>query len=127
MTVAATGWRPAWSRGAAEFEERLSAAASLSGREAIARLEDARRLYRGDLLDDCPIFGDSTFVEEPRAYLRGRYEDLLLELGDRYRDAGEASTAAACYRQALALDGASARATDRLARLGPNADGIDRS
>jgi predicted ATPase/DNA-binding SARP family transcriptional activator len=104
------------------FEERLASSAGLRGREAIARLEDARRLYRGDLLDDCPIFGDSAFVEEPREYLRGRFEDLLLDLGDRYHEIGEASSAAACYRQALALDTGSTRGADRLARLGPGED-----
>ena len=112
----------AWSDVGA-VEERLAAAAALQGREAIARLEDARHLYRGDLLDDCPIFGDSAFVEEARGYLRGRFEDLLIELGDRYRQVGEVSTAAARYRQALALDSESARAADGLARLGPSGGG----
>ena len=109
----------AWSDVTA-FEDRLATSAGVRGRDAIARLEEARRLYRGDLLDDCPIFGDSVFVEEPRAYLRGRFEDLLLELGDRYVEVGEAPTAAKCFRQALALETGSARATERLARLGPS-------
>ena len=105
------------------FNERLTASATMHGREAIARLEEARHLYRGDLLDDCPIFGDSAFVEDARSYLRGRFEDLLVELGDRYRDIGERSTAAARYRQALTLDPESARATEGLARLAPSGDG----
>ena len=112
----------AWSDVSA-FEDRLAASAGVRGRDAIARLEEARRLYRGDLLDDCPIFGDSVFVEEPREYLRGRFEDLLLELGDRYAEVGEAPTAAKCFRQALALETGSARATERLARLGTDEDG----
>ena len=112
----------AWSDVAA-FEDRLKSAATLHGREAIAGLEDVRRLYRGDLLDDCPIFGDSAYVEEPRSYFRGRFEDLLVELGDRYGELGEASTAAACYRQALALDTGSSRAADRLERLGSSGEG----
>jgi predicted ATPase/DNA-binding SARP family transcriptional activator len=107
------------------LEDRLATTAGLRGRDAIARLEEARRLYRGDLLDDCPIFGDSVFVEEPRAYLRGRFEDLLLELGDRYREVGETSTAAACYRQAVALDTGSTRGADRLASLGSPDGGSD--
>ena len=111
----------AWSDVGA-FEDRLKAAATLHGREAIAGLEEARRLYRGDLLDDCPIFGDSSYVEEPRSYFRGRFEDLLVELGDRYGELGEASTAAACYRQALALDIGSSRAADRLERLGASGE-----
>ena len=112
----------AWSDVAA-FEERLEAATALRGRDAIAGLEEARRLYRGDLLDDCPIFGDSAFVEEPRSYLRGRLGDLLLDLGDRHAEMGDTSTASARYRQALSLDPESARATERLARLGPGGDG----
>ena len=112
----------AWSDVTA-FEDRLATSAGVRGRDAIARLEEARGLDRGDLLDDCPIFGDSVFVEEPRAYLRGRFEDLLLELGDRYAEIGEAPTAAKCFRQALALETGSDRASERLARLGSDGGG----
>jgi predicted ATPase len=73
----------AWSDVAA-FEKLLNGATGLDARERIAVLEEARDLYPGDLFDDCPFYGDSVFVEERRALLRGRHEDLLVELGDLY-------------------------------------------
>lgn len=99
------------------FESLLSAAMRQAGSDAIQVLEEARRLYRGDLLDDCPIYGDSAFVETRRAELRGRFEDLLVELGDRYLEAGDSASAAERYRQAILLDGDNARATAGLERL----------
>ena len=104
----------------AAFEERLTtASASTDSTEAIAMLEEARHLYRGEYLDDCPFYGDSLFVEERRALLRGRYIDVLLALGARYEHLGDPSSAAAAYRQALkAADDDCPRADDGLARLG---------
>lgn len=107
----------AWSDVAA-FEDLLAKSTQLDGRAAIDALEEARVLYRGDLFDDCPVYGDSSEVEERRAYLRGRFEDLLVQLGDRYSELGDSGAAAARYRQALAVNPTSPRATAGLARVG---------
>jgi predicted ATPase/DNA-binding SARP family transcriptional activator len=106
----------------ATFEERLEGASALEGPMRIDALEEARELYRGDLLDDCPFYGDSVFVEERRAYLRGRHEDLLVELGDRYATLGDESLALARLRQALKLNPDSTRARSGIDRLGPIAE-----
>ena len=51
-----------------EFVQLIDRAAGLEGRERAAILEEARRdLYRGDLFDDCPFYGDSVLVEERRS------------------------------------------------------------
>ncbi|MCI0344945.1 MAG: AAA family ATPase [Chloroflexi bacterium] len=99
------------------FESLLSTAMRQAGGEAIPVLEEARRLYRGDLFDDCPFYGDSAFVEERRADLRLRFEALLVELGDRYTEAGDAALAAERYRQALAVNRDDASAIAGLERL----------
>jgi len=57
-------------------------------------------------------------VEERRAYLRGRHEDLLVELADRYVALGDGTRAFARFRQALKLNPDSARARAGIARLG---------
>jgi predicted ATPase/DNA-binding SARP family transcriptional activator len=99
------------------FEDRLSSADGLDGPEAIVALESARGLYRGDLFDDCPFYGDSALVEERRSYLRGLFEDLLVELGERHLEVGDSASAAERYRQALAINGDNARAAAGLLRL----------
>ena len=77
--------------------------ARLTGERAEARrlLEAARELYRGDYLDDCPVYGDSAHVEDHRQALRSRYVDLLLTLGEHYEGSGDRASAAAAYRDAL--------------------------
>jgi hypothetical protein len=107
----------AWSDVAA-FEKLLNGATGLDARERIAVLEEARDLYPGDLFDDCPFYGDSVFVEERRALLRGRHEDLLVELGELYAAFGEEALAGTRFRQALQLNPDSARARSGIARLG---------
>lgn len=91
----------AWSD-VAEFEE-LVGRAGAGGSAGLQSLEQARALYRGDYLDDCPFYGDSAEVEERRIALRQRYVDLLIELGERYADAGDRPAAMACLRNAQAL------------------------
>ncbi len=103
----------------AEFEQRLDAVAGLEGAERIGALEEARDLYRGDLFDDCPSYGDSVFVEERRAYLQGRHEDLLVELAELYAALGDESLAHARYRQALTVNPDNRRAQGGIAGLGP--------
>jgi DNA-binding SARP family transcriptional activator len=109
----------AWSDVAA-FEERLAAArAAAEPAAALAPLEEARALYRGDYLDDCPFYGDSEHVEERRALLRGQVIDLLLALGERYEARADLAAAAACFRRALQVSGDDCpRAATGLERLG---------
>jgi len=108
----------------AEFERRLGNAASATDpTEAIRALEAARSLYGGDYLDDCPIYGDSSFVEEHRALLRGRCTDALLDLGRRYEERGEQALAAMRFREALVVSsGDCPEAASGLERLGVAAD-----
>jgi DNA-binding SARP family transcriptional activator len=86
------------------FLGRLDEARASSDRpETLRLLEAARALYRGEYLDDCPFYGDSAHVEDRREALRGRCVDLLLALGQGYEQAGDRVSAAAAYRDALAM------------------------
>ncbi len=86
------------------FLARLDQArAATKGPETLRLLEEARALYRGEYLDDCPYFGDSVFVEDRRASLRGRSIDLLIALGEGYEASGDRASAGAAYRDAVAL------------------------
>jgi Response regulator containing CheY-like receiver and SARP domains len=86
------------------FLGRLDQARATSERaETLRLLEAARALYRGEYLDDCPFYGDSAHVEDRREALRGRCVDLLLALGEGYEQAGDRVSAAAAYRDALAM------------------------
>jgi DNA-binding SARP family transcriptional activator len=107
---------------ASEFERLLDSTAALDGRERTVALEDARQLYRGDLFDDCPFYGDSVLVEDRREYLRTRHEDLLIELGELYAEAGDETQAAARFREALMVNPESARARSGVGRLGAVAE-----
>ena len=92
-----------WSDVAA-FLGRLDEARASGDRvETLRLLEAARTLYRGEYLDDCPFYGDSAQVEDRRSALRGRCVDLLLALGEGYEGAGDRVSAAAAYRDALAM------------------------
>jgi predicted ATPase len=104
----------------AEFERRLQHAAQATDELAAIRgLEDARALYRSDYLDDCPVYGDSEYVEERRTSLRSRFIDSLVDLGQRYANRGDDTLAAARFREALAVAGGECRpATVGLERLG---------
>jgi len=79
----------------------LDAAAAAAPASRVQLLEEARRLYRGDYLDDCPYYGDSAFVEDRRAQLRNRYIDLVVALGEAYESGGDRLSAAAAFREAL--------------------------
>lgn len=107
----------AWSD-VAEFDRLLTAAGSASPDEGLRMLEQARALYRGDYLDDCPFFGDSADVEDQRRELRQRYVDLLVELGERYTARGDRTSAASSLRRAQTLaDDEVPRLTEALGRL----------
>jgi DNA-binding SARP family transcriptional activator len=83
------------------FAERLDdATASIDPAERIRLLGEARALYRGEYLDDCPFYGDSAQVEDRRDLLRGRFVDLLLTLGALHEERGDRVAAAAAFREA---------------------------
>jgi DNA-binding SARP family transcriptional activator len=109
----------AWSDVTA-FEEAMSAAgASRDPEKTLQQLERARSLYRGDFLDDCPFYGDSSQVEERRELLRGRFVDLLIALGEQYEVRGDRPSAASCFRQARLVNGEELPPADEaLSRLG---------
>ena len=87
----------------AVFLARLDQARVATERpENLRLLEEARALYRGEYLDDCPFYGDSVYVEDRRASLRGRSIDVLVALGEGYEAAGDRASAAAAYREAVA-------------------------
>lgn len=102
-----------------EFEEHLVAARTAADpADRLAHFEAAQRLYRGDYLDDCPFYGDSSGVEERRQLLRGRYTDILLALADAHEMRGDRAAAAGFFRDALQANGGDCPpAEDGLARL----------
>lgn len=101
-----------------EFERVLAQAGGAQPDEALRHFEQARALYRGDYLDDCPFYGDSAPVEDRRSDLRKRYVDVLVELGERYSARGDRTAAASCLRQAQSLaDDDLPRVTEALGRL----------
>lgn len=107
----------AWSD-VAEFERLLAEAGAAEPDEGVRLFEQARALYRGDYLDDCPFFGDSAAVEDRRSELRERYVDVLVELGERYAARGDRAAASSCLRRAQGLsDEDLPRVTDALGRL----------
>ena len=70
----------------AMFLARLDQARVATERtENLRLLEEARMLYRGEYLDDCPFYGDSVYVEDRRASFRGRSIDVLVALGEGLR------------------------------------------
>lgn len=75
-------------------------------------------LYRGEYMDDCPLFGDSSYVEDRRAELRDQQIGVLVALGGLYEQLDQVGEAATCYRRAIStsLDGCP-RAEEGLARL----------
>ena len=102
-----------------EFERLLSDAARGDPGEVVGVLEQARALYRGDFLDDCPFYGDSAQVEDRRTDVRRRYVDVLIELGERYAQRGDRTAAANSYRQAQAVaDDEIPQIAEALGRLG---------
>lgn len=107
-----------WSDVAA-FLAHLEEARATGDRAAAHRiLETARALYRGEYLDDCPFYGDSTHVEDRRAAFRSRCVDLLLTLGQWYEQVGDRVAAAGAYRDALAMTDECPPASAGLTRLG---------
>ena len=109
----------AWSDRDAFEQLMASAGSGVDPDDALRALEQARGLYRGEYLDDCPYYGDSSYAETGRELLRGRYVDLLLALGERYEQRGDRPAAAAAFRQARAAAGDNCPPADAaLMRLG---------
>ena len=108
----------AWSD-VATFLARLDQARqAVEPADRMRLLEEARALYRGEYLDDCPFYGDSVHVDERRASLRGRHADLLVALGEGYEAIGDRASAAAAFRDAMAsADDGSPLAEAGLTRL----------
>jgi hypothetical protein len=104
----------------ATFEQRLTdASAETDPAAALAALNEARSLYRGEYLDDCPFYGDGAHVEDRRELLRARYVDLLLAIGGFHEQRGDRGTAAAAFREArLAAQDGCPPADAALERLG---------
>ena len=104
----------------ATFEQRLTdAGAATDPAAALAALAEARSLYRGDYLDDCPFYGDGAYVEDRRELLRARYVDLLLAIGGFHEQRGDRGAAAAAFREArLAAQDECLPADAALERLG---------
>ena len=74
----------------ATFEQRLTEAGGATDpAAALAALTEARALYRGEYLDDCPFYGDGAYVEDRRELLRARYVDLLLAVGGFHEGRGD--------------------------------------
>jgi DNA-binding SARP family transcriptional activator len=104
----------------ATFEQRLTDASAASDpAAALAALTEARSLYRGEYLDDCPFYGDGAHVEDRRELLRARYVDLLLAIGGFHEQRGDRGAAAAAFREArLAAQDECPPADAALERLG---------
>jgi len=77
----------------AEFERLCETALGTAGHGGVELLEHARRLYRGDYLDDCPYYGDSTEVEVRRRALRSLAGGAMTRLAAHYQEQGLHGTA----------------------------------
>ncbi|HEY6607986.1 MAG TPA: hypothetical protein VI277_02215 [Candidatus Limnocylindria bacterium] len=104
----------------ATFEGRIREAGGQTDMTlALELLTEARGLYRGDYLDDCPFFGDGADVEDRRELLRGRCVDLLLSIAAIHEGRGDRSNAAAAFREArLVANDLCEPADEGLRRLG---------
>jgi hypothetical protein len=93
-----------------EFERHLRAIETEGDLVALeANLEAARGLYRGDYMDDCPIYGDSTHVEIRRQLLRDRYVGALQTVAEARERAGRTAAAAHLLREAWGVAGGGPR------------------
>jgi DNA-binding SARP family transcriptional activator len=68
--------------------------------DALQDLRQAVQLYRGDYMDDCPFFGDSSYVEEQREMLLSRYIQAQLTLSVLYEAQGRLGEATSVYQEA---------------------------
>ena len=100
------------------IERAHSAARQEDIPNAIASFTQALNLYRGAYLDDCPFYGDASYVEPRRIELHAQHLEALLTLGKIHERQGQASQAAACFRQALLVtEGDCPAADEGIARL----------
>ncbi len=82
-------------QGITQFHQRNQAA-------ALETLKQAVQLYRGDYLDDCPLFGDSPYVEEQRQTLLTRYIQAQTRLSILYESQGRMGEAQSAYQESVA-------------------------
>jgi two-component SAPR family response regulator len=91
-----------------QFEDHVSMIESADDLASMeAHLDAVRRLYRGDYMDDCPIYGDSSHVEARRQLLRSRYASALQSVAEARAQAGKVTAAAHLVGEALAVSGSS--------------------
>ncbi len=89
-----------------EFEEHLTAIETGADPAVMeAHLVAARRLYRGDYMDDCPLYGDSSHVEVRRQLLRDRLISALQIVAEARERAGNSAAAGQLFRDALEVGG----------------------
>src|SRR5262249_19770306 len=97
----------------AEFEQTLARAASLTGEAAIAALQAASALYRGDLLPGC--YDD--WITPKRDELRSQYSQALERLGLLLEDRRDYPAAIQAGQQLLRHDPLHETTYRRLMRL----------
>lgn len=68
--------------------------------EALEALKQAIQLYRGDYMDDSPLFGDSPYVEEQRQIMLSCYIQAQLRLSVLYELQGRMGESATAYQEA---------------------------
>lgn len=87
-----------------ELEQHLLAIEAADDPAAMEpHLDAARRLYRGDYMDDCPFFGDSSQVEIRRQLLRDRYVSALRTVAEARERSGSRAAAGQLVREAMAI------------------------
>lgn len=102
----------------AAIERGHAAARRDDTEQAVLSFSQALQLYRGAYLDDCPFYGDSSYVEPRRIELHAQHLEALLTLAGIHERRGQPSEAAACYRRALFVtDGDCPAAEDGITRL----------
>ena len=86
---------------------------------ALAALTEARSLYRGEYLDDCPFYGDGAYVEDRRELLRGAVRGpAARDRGCTTRSAGTAARPRPRSGRPAAADDECPPADAALERLG---------
>ena len=83
-----------------EFEKYLNEARNLKGEEYIEILEKAKKIYKGDFLQNLYDF----WVEEKKSYYKNLYLNILENLGKIYKEKGEDYKAIINYEEYLKIN-----------------------
>jgi len=83
-----------------EFEKCLTEARNLKGEECIEILERAKKIYKGDFLQNLYDF----WVEEKKSYYKNLYLNILENLGKIYKEKGEDYKAIINYEEYLKIN-----------------------